>query len=64
MKAKEITVGYTFTKNLGNYQSVKVDASVTMAVDEGESPEVVAATGYKYCREQVKKGISEFGNGV
>lgn len=64
MKTKEITVGYTFTKNLGNYQSVKVDASVTMTVEEGESAEVVATTGYKYCREQVKKGISEFGNGV
>ncbi|MCY9760544.1 hypothetical protein M5X06_31205 [Paenibacillus alvei] len=60
MKAKEITVGYTFTKNLGNYQSLKVDASVTMTVEDGESAESVAANGYKYCREQVRKGTNEF----
>ena len=28
MSAKEITVAYTYTKNLGNFENVKVDAAV------------------------------------
>lgn len=60
MNAKEITVGYTFTKNLGNYQSLKVDTSVTMTVEAGESTEDVAAKARQYCRAQVKKGLAEF----
>lgn len=33
MNAEKITVGYTYTKNLGNYENVKVDADVTITVE-------------------------------
>ncbi|UHA74434.1 hypothetical protein [Paenibacillus sp. 481] len=64
MKIKEVTVGYTFTKNLGNFQSLKVEATVTMAVEDGESADEVAVKGRQYCRDQVREGLGEFDSGV
>ncbi|MDT2237662.1 hypothetical protein P7H19_17210 [Paenibacillus larvae] len=38
-KTKEIHVAFTFTKNLGNYENLKVDAAVTMSVDPEDDVE-------------------------
>lgn len=62
MQAKEISVGFTFTKNLGNYQSLKVDAGVVMTVEDGDDPDDVYAKAWETVRKQVKKGL-ETANG-
>jgi len=62
MQAKEISVGFTFTKNLGNYQSLKVDAGVVMTVEDGDDADDVYAKAWETVRKQVKKGL-EAANG-
>lgn len=53
-ETKEISVGFTFTKNLGNFESLKVDASV---VEAGEEPEAVYDKAWKSVRSQIKNGL-------
>lgn len=57
MKPKEITVGYTYTINLGNYEDVKVDADVTITVEPGQDVEVLYNEAYNSMKKQVKKGL-------
>jgi hypothetical protein len=54
---KEISVSFTFTKNLGNYESLKVDAGVVMAVEDGEDPEAVYTKAWESTRKQIKRGL-------
>jgi hypothetical protein len=57
LNVKEISVGFTFTKNLGNYESLKVDASVVITVGENEDPEEIAAKAWANAKAQIKKGL-------
>lgn len=59
MNAKEISVGYTYTKNLGNFENVKVDASVTITVEPGQDPDELYSKAYKSMKQQIKKGLQE-----
>ena len=61
MQYKEIQVGFTYTKNLGNYESLKVDVSVTIAVAEGETVEDVSTKAWNAAKAQIKKGLDTFG---
>ena len=60
MNAKEITVGYTYTKNLGNYENVKVDASVTISVEPGENVDELYDRAYESMKKQIKNGLNKF----
>lgn len=57
MQTKEISVGFTYTRNLGNYESLKVDAGVVIAVGENEDTEEVYATAWKSAKKQIKNGL-------
>lgn len=63
MDVKEITVGYTYTKNLGNYENVKVDASVTITVEQGESVDELYDRAYEQTKNQVRNGLNKFMKG-
>lgn len=39
----QFTIGTSRTINLGNYESIRVEASVTINVDDGDWPEVKRA---------------------
>lgn len=60
MNVKEITVGYTYTKNLGNYENVKVDADVTITVEPGEDLDELYYKAYSAMKKQVKNGLKKF----
>lgn len=60
MEVKEITVGFTYTKNLGNYENVKVDANVTIAVKPGQDVDELYAQAYDSMKKQVKNGLNKF----
>lgn len=60
MNAKEITVGYTYTKNLGNFENVKVDASVTITVEPGQDLDELYNKAYNSMKKQVKNGLNKF----
>ena len=56
-QVKEISVGFTFTKNLGNYESLKVDAGVVMTVEPGDDPAAVEAEAWEHVKKQIKRGL-------
>lgn len=57
MKTKEVSVGFTYTKNLGNFESLKVDGGVVVSVEENENPEEVYEQAWKSVKNQIKKGL-------
>lgn len=57
MQIKEISVGFTYTKNLGNFENLKVDAGVVISIQEGEDPEEVYAKAWESVKKQVKSGL-------
>jgi hypothetical protein len=61
-QVKEISVGFTCTKNLGNYESLKVDSGVVVTVDPGESEEEVYRKAWNIAKKQVTNGLAA-GNG-
>lgn len=60
MNTKEITVGYTYTKNLGNFENVKVDAQVTITVEPGQDMDELYDKAYDSMKKQVKHGLNKF----
>ncbi len=60
MNAKEITVGFTYTKNLGNFENVKVDAAVTISVEPGQDVDALYDKAYESMKKQVKNGLNKF----
>lgn len=60
MNAKEITVGYTYTKNLGNFENVKVDANITITVEPGQDLDELYNKAYNSMKKQVKNGLNKF----
>jgi len=53
----QISVGFTYTKNLGIYASLSVDAHLTASVGEQDNPDEVYATAWTAVRAQVTKSL-------
>lgn len=64
MDAKEITVGYTYTKNLGNFENVKVETAVTITVEPGQDVDELYDKAYEAMKKQVKNGLIKFNGGM
>ncbi len=60
MKIKEIYVEATFTKNLGNYQSFKPTAGITLIPEKGESYQEVFKKGWDIVGEQLEEQLKLF----
>lgn len=56
-EVKEVSVGFTFTKNLGNYESLKVDAGVVISVGDNENPDEVYEKAWAATKQQIKRGL-------
>lgn len=63
MIPKEITVGFTYTKNLGNFENVKVDAAVTISVEPEQDIDALYDKAYESMKKQVKNGLNKFSEG-
>ena len=61
MKVKEISATFAFTKNLGNYQSLRAEASITVEVEEGESVLAVYEEAFMTAKQQVAKECGGIG---
>lgn len=57
MQTKEISVGFTFTKNLGNFENLKVDAGVVITVELGDDPEELYVKAFENTKKQIRKGL-------
>jgi hypothetical protein len=59
MKVKEIFATFAFTKNLGNFQSLRAEASITVEVEEGENVLAVYEEAFATVKQQVAKECGE-----
>lgn len=57
MEIREISVGMTYTKNLGNFENIKLDAAVTVALAPGDSVDEAYAKAWEVARKQVRAQI-------
>jgi hypothetical protein len=62
-KIKEVSVGFTYTKNLGNFESIKVDAGFVIAISEGDDEDAAFAKAWAAAKAQVVKGLQTFNAG-
>lgn len=58
---KEINVEVTYTKNLGNYESLKLTAGIVLIVHEGERLSDVYKQGWDSVAEQIREQIKLLG---
>ncbi|WP_211746383.1 hypothetical protein [Paenibacillus sp. Marseille-Q4541] len=63
MKVKEISVGFTYTKNLGNYESLKIDAGVVVSVEDGDTTDEVYSRAWNTVKKQISNGIEKHQGG-
>lgn len=59
MKPKEITVNYGVTKNMGNYESLRLDYSIKLELGEEEPVGESLFKVQKELRHKVQAGIAE-----
>ena len=65
MKITEISIGVARTFNTGNYENIKVEASVTASVDNLDNDlDKVRETLIGECREGIKKTYQDIRNGA
>lgn len=62
MKISEVSASFAFTKNMGNYQSMKSEATITAQLEPGEKAEEVFAKIFETAKAQVKTQL-ETGKG-
>jgi hypothetical protein len=58
MRVKEVSVTFSFTKNLGNYQSLKIEAGAVVELGPGDKPEKVYAETFEMAKRQVDEQIA------
>ena len=61
MKIKEISATFAFTKNLGNFQSMRAEASITVEVEDGENVLAVYDEAFLTVKNQVAKECGGMG---
>ncbi|MGA4519243.1 hypothetical protein ACPA0F_18455 [Solibacillus silvestris] len=59
-KNKELHVSVAFTKNLGNYQSLRVEAGVTMALENDDSSDKVFEEAWDQVGDQIQSQLALF----
>jgi hypothetical protein len=62
MQIKEISVEASFTKNLGNYQSVKISAGSTASISENDNAKECYQKLWDMCGDQVNEQLKLFDN--
>ncbi len=60
MKIKEISVQYSATINLGNYNSFRGQSGVVVSTEPGEDPEEAFKEAWKLAEKQVKQQLEKF----
>lgn len=60
MKVRSITIGMGRTYNMGDYESFRIDGSVTVDLAEGESPADATKLAFPTLRAQMIATYKEF----
>ena len=59
MKKRTIQVSFSYTANLGNYESVKIQAGIERDIEENEDKDQAYETEHDYLRDFVMTKIEE-----
>lgn len=59
MEVKEIKVSFGKTKNIGNYESLRSDAEVTVVIQENDNTDEMFKKAYEKVKLQVAKSLDE-----
>ena len=57
MKINEVSASFAFTKNMGNFQSMKGEATITAQLEHGEKVEEVFSKIFETAKIQVKSQL-------
>lgn len=58
-RIKELSIGVSRTFNLGNFASLRLEASGAASVEEGDEPETVRAMLLEECRASLRAAYQE-----
>lgn len=58
MKIEKVTVSFGFTKNIGNYESIRADVAFGAALEHNETHQQVIEKLEKMCKAEVKRIIT------
>ena len=53
-KVKSITVGFKYTRNMGNYESMVANASAEVELEEGDKVDKVYSDAWEMVKEEVR----------
>jgi len=56
---RQITVSFGYTKNLGNYESSRIDFGITKEIEDKEDIEKVISSEFSILKEMVKEEVSK-----
>jgi hypothetical protein len=59
MKIKTVSVNYSLTYNLGNYNSIKVEAGAEAELEKGETKEEIYDRLFEDLKTQVTQKVTE-----
>ena len=58
MSETKVKVDLSFTRNLGNYESIKIGIGVEDVVRQGENVDSATERVYKFCEEKLIENLS------
>jgi hypothetical protein len=64
MKITEVSASFAFTKNMGNYQTMRAESTVAAQVEPGEEPGEVSSKLFEIAKGQVKIQLKAGEGGV
>lgn len=59
-KAKELYVSVAFTKNLGNYQSIRFDSGITLSLEDGDDADKVYKQAWDQVGDEIQQQVALF----
>jgi hypothetical protein len=57
MKTKEVSVSIVYTKNLGNYESLKLEAGIVITPELEETYEDLFKRGWSIVAEEIQRNL-------
>lgn len=59
-KVDRVKVGVKFVKNLGQYESLHLEAGAELIVEEGDKPKDVFSKAYEMCDMEISQQLKDF----
>jgi transcription elongation factor Elf1 len=59
-KVKSIKVEVNFTRNLGNYESLKLGAAAELEIEEGDNLNDIYSKAYDMCSNEISTQLKDF----